>query len=88
MEQRASRSRSQLVLLRLLIHTSDGRLVGIALRRQARVRYGDLDYGDCHDAGPSRRSYSRRSAHRIASAHGTRLCMYCIPASPPDRSIV
>ena len=80
-EQSASWLRSQLILLRLHSHTSVRRLVGITLRRQARVRYRHLNHCHCHNTDSRSCTCSRRSARRTACHHGTCLCMYCILAS-------
>jgi len=76
MEQRASRSRSQLVLLRLHSHSGVGRLVGVTVRRQARVRCGHFDHARRHDAGSGSGTCSCRSAHHAACHHGARMCTY------------
>jgi len=75
-EQGASWSRSELVLLWLHSDTSAGRFAGITLRRQARVRYEHSNRDHRHSTDTSSRSYTRRPAHRSSCHHGTWLCTY------------
>ena len=72
-EQGGSRSRSELVLLRLHRDSGARRLVGGALRRQARVRQRHSRDARRHVGGPASGPHSRRSHHRAPRHHGPRL---------------
>ena len=76
MEQGASRSRSELVLLRLHRDAGVGRVAGVALRRQARVRSGHSADARRHHVGAGSCARPRRAAHRTARHHGPRLRTY------------
>lgn len=76
MEQRIARVHSQFLLLRVRHHPSTGRLAGISLRRQARLRNRRLHHSHCYTARSNCSSYTCVFTDRAESYHGIGMCTY------------
>jgi hypothetical protein len=76
MEQGVTRVHSQLVFLRLHNYSSTRRLVGISIRRQARLWHRCPHHAHCYVTGSDCGSYSCIFADRVAGYHGTWMCKY------------